>query len=33
MHRPRADDVWAYGLVIVALLVAASVWARLFGLI
>jgi hypothetical protein len=33
MHRPRADDVWAYGLVAVALLVAASVWARLFGLI
>jgi hypothetical protein len=28
-----SDDAWAVGLVIVALLVAASVWARLFGLI
>jgi hypothetical protein len=33
VSRLRADDVWAYGLVFVALLVAAAVWVRLLGLV
>jgi hypothetical protein len=33
MRGQRGEDGWAIGLVVVALLVVALVWARLFGLI